>query len=150
MFRLSPEWKHFFQSYGYWEEQHVVWAHWGRMLWGISEKEFHLGFEWTSRAQAHSWGCCQVRVLPPWLGFTSMKQSLIFHLPFILFFSMLMLCRKQRLSGAWFCLVRLVLLLLRVLLVTDSSVYICHFTKFCSAPGESIINTVSARKIVHF
>lgn len=88
MFWLSPEWEHFFshQSYGCWEEQHGVWAHWGRMLWGISEKEFHLGFEWTSRAQAHSWGCCQAHVLPPWLGFTSMTQSLIFHLPFILFF----------------------------------------------------------------
>lgn len=66
---------------GHWEEQHVVWAHWSRTLWGPSEKEFHSGVEWTSRARVHSWVCCQGHMLLPCLGFTSMKWNLIFWLP---------------------------------------------------------------------
>lgn len=145
MFRLSLEWKHLLshQRYGDWEEQHVVWAHWGRVLWGISEKEFHLGVEWTKQGSSSLLG-----LLPdqPQFGFTSIKQSLIFHLPFIFF-----LCwyfTGKRLSGAWFCLVHLVLLLIEVLLIIDSSVYICHFTKCWLAPEEPVLNTVSARKRV--
>lgn len=146
MFRLSLEWKDFFshQKYGYWEEQHGVWAHWGRMLWGMSGKGFHLGVECTSRAQALSWGCCQARVPLPWLCFTSMKQSLIFHLPFILFFFPgLILYRKQRLSQAWFCLVHLVLLLIKALLIIDSS-----FTSVISQSASWLLESPSPTLLV--
>lgn len=144
MFRLSLEWKIFFsqQKYGYWEEQHGVWARWGRMLWGMSGKEFHLGVEWTSRAQALSWAVA--RLVSLFHDFVSLPWNRAWSFTFLLFcFPGLILYRKQRLSQAWFCLVHLVLLLIKALLIRDSS-----FTSVISQSASWLLESPSPTLLV--